>query len=118
MQIDHQKIYMSATGYNPVLVMIDHFTKYAEAAPCMTASAEETCNHLVNKWIARNGCHITLHSDNGNVFVGDLTKELMEMLQVLEAHSTNYHPQTNGLVERQHRTLVSMLRVFLLTLHG
>ena len=46
-QIDHQMICMTATGYNQVLVMIDHFTKYAEAAACMTASAEETCNHLM-----------------------------------------------------------------------
>ena len=51
-QIDHQKICMTATGYNQVLVMIDHFTKYAEAAPCMTASAEETCDHLINVWIS------------------------------------------------------------------
>ena len=55
-QIDHQKICMTATGYNQVLVMIDHFTKYAEAAPCMTASAEETCDHLINMWIAKHGC--------------------------------------------------------------
>ena len=26
-RIDHQKIWMKATGYNKVLVMIDHFTK-------------------------------------------------------------------------------------------
>ena len=39
-QINHQKICMTATGYNQVLVMIDHFTKYAEATPCMTASAD------------------------------------------------------------------------------
>ena len=29
-----------------------------------------------------------------------------------QAHSTTYHPQTNGLVEKQNRTLVSMLRVY------
>ena len=45
-------------------------------------------------------------------FVGDLTKELMKRSQVAQAHSTTYHPQTNGLVERQNRTLVSMLRVY------
>ena len=39
-QIDYQKICMTATGYNQVLVIIDHFAKYAEAAPCMTASVE------------------------------------------------------------------------------
>ena len=111
-QIDHQKICMIATGYNQALVMIDHFTKYAEAAPSMTASEEETCDHLINVWIARHGCPITFQSDNGKALVGDLTKELMKRSQVAVAHSTIYHPQTNGLVERQNRPLVSMLRVY------
>ena len=96
-QIDHQKICMTATGYNQVLVMINHFTKYAEAAPCMTASAEGTCDHLINVLIARHGCPNTFQSDNGKACVGDLTKELMKRSQVAQAHSTTYHPQTNGL---------------------
>ena len=29
-----------------------------------------------------------------------------------QAHSTTYHPQKNGPIERQYRTLVSMLRVY------
>ena len=40
--------------------MIDHFTKYAEAATCMTALAEETCDHLINVWIARLPHHIPI----------------------------------------------------------
>ena len=102
---------MTATCYIKVLVMIDHFTKYAEAAPCMTASAEETCDHLKNVWIARHGYRITFQSDNGKAFLGDLTKELMKRSQVAQAHSTTYYPETNGLVERQNCTLVSMLRL-------
>ena len=94
---------MTDSGYNQVLVMIDHFTKYAEAVPCITASAEETCDHLINTWIARHGCPMTFQSDNGTAFVGELTKELMRRSQVAQAHSTTYHPQTNGLVERQNR---------------
>ena len=110
-QIDHQKMCMTATGYNQVLVVIDHFTKYTEAASCMTATAEETCDHLINVWVARHSCPITCQSAIGKSFVGDLTKELMKRSQVAQAHSTTYHPQTNGLVERQNRTLVSKLRV-------
>ena len=87
-QIDHQKICMTDNGYNQVLVMIDHFTKYAEAVPCITASAEETCDHLINTWIARHGCPMTFQSDNGTAFVGELTKELMRRSQVAQAHST------------------------------
>ena len=111
-QIDHQKICMTDSGYNQVWVMIDHFTKYAGAVPCITASAEETCDHLINTWIARHGCPMTFQSDNGTAFAGKLTKELMRRSQVAQAHSTTYHPHTNGLVERQNRTLVSMLRVY------
>ena len=94
---------MTDKGYNQVLVMIDHFTKYAEAVLCITASAEETYDHLINTWIARHGCPMTFQSDNRTAFVGELTKELMRRSQVAQAHSTTYHPQTNGLVERQNR---------------
>ena len=44
--------------------------------------------------------------------MGDLTKELMKRSRIAQAHSTTYHPQSNGLVERPNRTLVNMLRVF------
>ena len=111
-QIDHQKICMTESGYNQILVIIDHFTKLAEEVPCQTASAEETCDHLITHWISRYGCPMTFQSDNGKAFVGDLTKELMKRSHIAQAHSTTYHPQTNGLVERQNRTLVNMLRVY------
>ena len=55
---------------------------------------------------------MTFQSDNGKTFVGDLTKELMKRSHIAQAHSTTYHPQTNGLAERQNRTLVNMLRVY------
>ena len=111
-QTDHQKICMTESWYNQILVIIDHFTKLAEAVPCQTASAEETCDHLITHWISRYGCPMTFQSDNGKAFVGDLTNELMKRSHIAQAHSTTYHPQTNELVERQNRTLVNMLRVY------
>ena len=103
---------MTDKGYNYVLVMIDHFTKCSEAVPCKTLSAEETCDHLINTWIAWHGCPMTFQPDNGTAFVGELTKDLMRRSQVAQVDYTTYHPQTNGFVGRQNRTLVSMLRVF------
>ena len=111
-QIDHQKICMTKLVYNQILVIIGHFTKLAEAVPCQTASAEEICDHLIAHWISRYGCPMTFQSVNEKAFFGDLTKQLMRRSLIARAHSTTYHPQTNGLVERQNRTLVNMLRVY------
>ena len=111
-QIDHQKICLTESGYNQILVIIVHFTKLAEAVPCQTASAEETCDHLITHWISGYGCPRTFQSDNGKGFVSDSTKELMKRSHLAQAHSTTYHPQSNALVERQNRTLVNMLRVY------
>ena len=62
-QIDHQKICMTESGYNQILVITDHFTKLAEVVPSKTASAEETCDHLITHWISRYGCPMTFQSE-------------------------------------------------------
>ena len=99
-QKDHRKICMTDSGYNQILVIIDHFTKLAGAVRCQIASAEETCDHLITHWISRYGCPMTFQPDIAKAFVGDLTKELMRRSHIAQAHSTTYHPQANGLVER------------------
>ena len=82
--IDHQKICMTATIYNQVLVMINHFTKYAEAVPSVTASAEETCDLLIKVWIARHECPSTFQTYNGKALVCEFTTELMKRSQVAQ----------------------------------
>ena len=116
-QIDHQKNLLKDSSYNQVLIMINPFTKYAEAVPYITASAEESCDHLINTWIARHGCLMTFQSDNGTAFVGELMMELIRTSQVAQAHSTTYYHQTNGLVERQNRTLASIAEGILFQVH-
>ena len=63
-QIDLQKIMHDRQWLQSIPVTIDHFTKYAEVELCITASAEETCDHLINTWIASHGCPMTFQSDN------------------------------------------------------
>ena len=109
-QVDHQKICMTDSGYNQVLVMIDHFTKYAEAVPCITASAEETCDHLINTWIARHGCPLTFQSDNGTAFVGELTKELIRRSQVAQVWTPRTPHWTPRFHSSMERSLVTLCR--------
>ena len=84
----------------------------------MTASAEETCDHLINVRIARHGCPIIFQSDNGKAFVVDLTKELIKRSQVAQAHSTTYHQQMNVLVEEAKSHFGVHVEILMLTVHG
>ena len=108
-EIDHQEICMTDSGYNQVLVMIDHFLhevcRGRALYNCLSRRDMRSPNQHVE---ARHCCPMTFQSDNGTAFVGELTKELMRRSQVAQVHSTTYHPQTIGLVEKQNRTLVSM----------
>ena len=110
-QIDHQKICQNKSGYTGILVMIDHFTKYDEVAPCREYTAEETCQHLMNYWIARHGVPTFVQSDNGIQFAAHMTQEFLASAKAVQVFSNTYKPRCNGLVERQNRTLAHMLRV-------
>ena len=98
---------MADSSYNQVLVIIDDFTNYAEAVPCITASAEETCDHLMNTWVARHGCPMTLQWNcfRRKTYYGAPSDNQIE-------HFKTKNPKTSGLVGRQNRNLVSMLSVF------
>ena len=112
LQIDHLCLPTNAAGYKGVLVMIDHFSKYVEVAPCKEMTAKETALLLDSHWFSRHGPPATLQSDNGAQFTSQLMREFLNMNAVIHNLSTPYHPQTNGLVERQNRTMLSFLKGF------
>ena len=87
---------MTESGYNQILVIIDHFTKLAEAVPCQTASAEETCDHLITHWISRYGCPMAFQSNNGKAFMGDLTKKLIKSHTLLTRNQRPTIPKPTG----------------------
>ena len=84
--------------------MVDHYTKLAEAVPCGDDNAEQTCDlHLTPAYI---------QSDNGPQFAARLTQLFVQAGYIIQVFSTPEHPRTNGLVERQNRTLLNMLKVY------
>jgi len=50
-----------------------------------------------------------LHSDQGRQFKGKLIEELCKLLQIDKSHTTPYHLQGDGLVERSNWTILDML---------
>ena len=113
-QFDHVNVCQSGQGNKKILVIIDHFTKYAEAVPCTKddLSAERTVQILLDKWFARHGTPSIAQSDNGAQFTAEVTNQFLRASQLTQVHSTANHPATQGLVERQKKTLLTLLKVY------
>ena len=97
-----------AMGYENILVIIDHFTKFAQAYPAKNQKAVTTAK-LVLDFIRRYGFPEKFHSDQGQNFVGKVMKNLYKLTGIKQTKTTPYHPMGNGLSERFNCTLLSMV---------
>ena len=113
-QYDHLKICPSDSNNTGILVIIDHFSKFAEAVPCShhDYDAVTTSRLLLQKWFARHGTPTRMQSDNAPNLTAEVSNEFLKAAHVTKVTSTASHPRTQGLVERQNRTLLTLLRVF------
>ena len=79
-----------------VLVVTDHFTKYAQAFPTKSQTASTTAQVLWNNFICHYGFPEKFISDQGRNFESDLIKDLCRLAKVKKIRTTPYHPMTNG----------------------
>lgn len=95
-----------------ILVIGDYFSKWTEAVALPNQEAVSIAKVLVQEWVCRFGVPRSIHSDQGRNFESKLFTELCGLLQMHKTRTTSYHPQSNGMVERFNRTLLSMLSLF------
>ena len=100
-------------GNTVLLVVTDYFTRWVEAYPLANQQAETVAQHLVMEFIARLGCPLELHSDQGRNFESTLFAELNHLLGITRTRTSAYHPSGNGLVERFNQTLGRMILSFI-----
>ena len=63
-----------------------------------------------DQWIARYGIPEAVLTDQGSQFESDLFTALMQCMGINKLRTTAFHPQTNGKIERMHRTIKESLR--------
>ena len=97
-------------GAANVLVMTDHFTKFAMAVPTTNQTARTTARVFFDSFVVHYGFPSRIHSDQGRNFESRIIKELCTIAGVKKTRTTPYHPMGNGCTERFNRTLISMLR--------
>lgn len=92
------------------LTIIDAFSKYAQAYPLNSSTSAEIVNGLL-KFFAHHGTPTTIVSDNGAEFQGSLIKDLMALHGINIHFISSQHPDSNGVVERFHSTLIEHARL-------
>ncbi|KAK3101184.1 hypothetical protein FSP39_001606 [Pinctada imbricata] len=107
--MDFLTLERSKGGFEYVLVITDHFTRYAIAVPTKNMTARTTADVFFRNFVVHYGLPKRIHSDQGANFESRLMKELCEITGIAKSRTTPYHPMGNGLCERFNRTLINML---------
>ena len=99
----------TSRGNKHLLVVMDHFSKWSEVFPTKDQKARTVAEVLVSKVFTRFGPPEIIHSDQGSNFESNLMKEICSLMGIHKSRTSAYHPQCDGLVERQNRTLQDIL---------
>ena len=97
-------------GYTYLLTCVDRFTRWPEAIPLTSITAEAVARAFISGWISRFGVPSSIVTDRGRQFESQLWSNLMALLGITRSRTTSYHPQSNGMVERFHRQLKAALK--------
>ena len=76
---------------------------------CLEKSAQTIAHLIIDEIVPRYSCSLEILFDNGSENIKKVIKETLAELNIHHVTTSFYHPQSSGLIERYHRTLVDVL---------
>ena len=92
-----------------VLVFQDHFTKHVMVYVTPNQTAKTVAKFPYQGYISIFRALARLLSNWGTNFMSSIIDEMCMLHGMKKLWTTPYHPQTNGLVERSHQTIMQMI---------
>jgi len=103
---------------NYIVAIIDQFSRYISLTAVGKQDETTIKNTIMTKWILRFGAPKEIHTDCGKTFESKVIKDMAESMSIKMCYSSPYHHNTNGIVERQFRTIREYLNASLHTKKG
>jgi hypothetical protein len=99
-------------GMKYILTCQDNLSKYFIAIHLQNQTAEEVTNAFVKNIVSIYGIPTEVTTDKGSNFMSEVFKRICKLFKIEKVHTTAYHPESNGALERPHKTLTNYLRCF------
>nr|KYP50508.1 Pol polyprotein [Cajanus cajan] len=93
-----------------LLVAVDYFTKWIEAEPLATITANNVKKFLWKSVITRFGIPHAIITDNGLQFVDQKFNKFLQDLGIKHRFTSVEHPQSNGQAEAANKVILSELK--------
>ena len=97
------------SGNKYTVAFVDWYSGWPEAFSVPDKTAGTIAHLLIEEILPRYGCPLQVVTDNGMEIVNKIVQETLQSLKTDHVKTSVYHPQSNAMVERFHRTLHDIL---------
>jgi hypothetical protein len=99
-------------GNRYALTLQDDLTKFVRVIPIIDKEARTLARALVENFILEFGMIKGIKTDMGTEYLNETFKEICSLLKMSHVHSTAYHSQTLGSLERNHKCFNEFTRSY------
>ncbi|RDX64756.1 gag-pol, partial [Mucuna pruriens] len=103
------------TGHRFILVAIDYFTNWVEAASYSSVTKSIVVKFIKRDIICRYGLSAHIITSNGTNLNNKMVIELSEQFKIKHHNSTPYHPKMNGAVEVAKKNIKKIVKKMVAT---
>jgi len=105
----------ASNGHRFILVAIDYFTKWVEAASYTNVTKQVVAKFIKNNIICRYGVPSKIITDNGTNLNNNVVQALCEEFKIEHHNSSPYRPQMNGAVEAANKNIKRIVQKMVTT---
>ncbi len=117
-QTDFTYFHIVGWGWYYLGTVMDDYSRYIIAWKLYSSMTATDVTDLLDMAVAKTGIETVkvrhrprLLSDNGSAYVSEELREYLESKGMTQAHGAPYHPQTQGKIERYHRSLKNVVNL-------